>query len=144
MNAVIWKQYGVRLGKILSNLNIAVVVFLVGGLIVLFAVPAIVVFKILLAIVIVICSLGLILLKEGFAEVMFSFDGANSIGPFIDAYAAALPAIVAVALSFSIGSFMLLICCSRKGERSVGRLVFSGVVAVLALIVLIALLSGGV
>lgn len=136
-------MYGVRLGKIFSHLCIVCAVAIVAGLLVIIALPLIVVVKILIGMCAVILSMGLLLLKEGFAETMFSIDAVEALEPFAKAYMAAMPWLIGVALVCAVAAIVLLFCCERKGERSAIRLAFAFTVSALAIIAAIVLAAGG-
>ena len=143
MNKELWRMYGVRTGKICAHLCIALAVVLLTGLIAMVALPLIAVIKIMVGIVLVIISLGLLLLREGFAETMFTSAGLDAMQSFLDGYAAALPALAGAAMACSAAAIVLLACCERKGERSVVRMSFACVVFVFALAVLALRQAGG-
>lgn len=143
MNREIWRMYGVRLGKILSHLCMAFAVSIIAGLLAIIALPLVVVFKTLIGICAVILSMGLLLLKEGFAETMFSVDSIEALEPFVKGYMTVMPWLIGAALVCAIGAIVLLLCCERKGERSAIRLAFACVILVLAIAVAIVLAAGG-
>ena len=143
MNKEIWRMYGVRTGKICAHLCIALAACLLAGLLILAAAPLAAVFRVLAGIVLVICSLGLLLMREGFVRTMFTDAGPEGMEPLLEGYAAALPALAGAAMACSAAAIVLLACCERKGERSVVRMSFACVVFVFALAVLALRQAGG-
>ena len=135
MNEEILRLYGLRLGKILAHLCILLCLFSLLGLLFTVAVPLVIVFRILAGIILVICSLGLLLLREDFREIMFSADSLEATAPFMEAYLSVLPALIAVTLVSAAASFALMLCCGRKGERPVLRMILVCLAALIALLV---------
>ena len=98
---------------------------------------------VLAGIVLVICSLGLLLMREGFVRTMFTDAGPEWMEPLLEGYAAALPALAGAAMACSAAAIVLLACCERKGERSAVRMSFACIVFVFALTVLVLRQAGG-